>query len=259
MYLNTRMTSLNQFLSSVYGVPITLSLLLTELGFTEQQLDQLHRDHWEEIVASSIALLKDRLVPWSDNHRSYDVVCRRFGLDGRPTETLQAIGERLGLTRERVRQLEQRAILWCRSNASRTGWEAGLHDVATRLAGVGQSHEAVIPLPLFVKQDLKKSVKPKTRGVLSTTATNIDLRPEYVQLVTQILRRVSGGIRPSMVGHILYGSNGSVVDPLVSAYEFPEYGIFHSHGYRNVMLMVLDICDTESDFMDLEGWVGTIS
>ena len=81
MYLNTRVIGLNRLLSTVYGVPITLSILLTELGFTEQQLDQLHRDHWEEIVASSIALLKDRLVPWSDNHRSYDVVCRRFGVE----------------------------------------------------------------------------------------------------------------------------------------------------------------------------------
>jgi RNA polymerase primary sigma factor len=34
------------------------------------------------------------------------VLRRRFGLDGEPPETLEAIGRRLGLTRERIRQIE---------------------------------------------------------------------------------------------------------------------------------------------------------
>ena len=34
------------------------------------------------------------------------VLRRRFGLEGDPAETLEAIGQRLGLSRERVRQLE---------------------------------------------------------------------------------------------------------------------------------------------------------
>jgi DNA-directed RNA polymerase sigma subunit (sigma70/sigma32) len=34
------------------------------------------------------------------------VLRRRFGLEGDPPETLEAIGQRLGLSRERVRQLE---------------------------------------------------------------------------------------------------------------------------------------------------------
>ena len=34
------------------------------------------------------------------------VLRRRFGLEGDPPETLEAVGRRLGLTRERVRQIE---------------------------------------------------------------------------------------------------------------------------------------------------------
>jgi RNA polymerase primary sigma factor len=34
------------------------------------------------------------------------VLRRRFGLEGDPPETLEAIGRRLGLTRERIRQIE---------------------------------------------------------------------------------------------------------------------------------------------------------
>jgi RNA polymerase primary sigma factor len=42
--------------------------------------------------------------------RLREVIDRRFGLDGAPPETLEEIGQHLGVTRERVRQLEGRAL-----------------------------------------------------------------------------------------------------------------------------------------------------
>ncbi len=47
----------------------------------------------------------DRLAP-----RMRFVVLRRFGLDGEPPQTLEEVGVELGITRERVRQLETRAL-----------------------------------------------------------------------------------------------------------------------------------------------------
>jgi RNA polymerase sigma factor (sigma-70 family) len=45
------------------------------------------------------------------------VIVGRYGLAGQPPRTLQAIGQELGLTRERVRQLQQEALAWLRHPA----------------------------------------------------------------------------------------------------------------------------------------------
>jgi RNA polymerase primary sigma factor len=44
------------------------------------------------------------------NPRMQHVLARRFGLDGQKPQTLEEVGEGLGITRERVRQLESRAL-----------------------------------------------------------------------------------------------------------------------------------------------------
>jgi RNA polymerase primary sigma factor len=66
----------------------------------------------EQARSAELARALDRLNP-----RMRHVVLRRFGLDGQPPQTLEEVGADLGITRERVRQLETRALRELRTAA----------------------------------------------------------------------------------------------------------------------------------------------
>ena len=55
------------------------------------------------------------------NQREREVVSGRYGLGDREPETLETLAERLGLTRERIRQIQQEALLKLRRRMARDG------------------------------------------------------------------------------------------------------------------------------------------
>ncbi|MDP1693853.1 MAG: RNA polymerase sigma factor RpoS [Burkholderiaceae bacterium] len=55
------------------------------------------------------------------NHREREVLTGRFGLHDHPAETLEALAERMGLTRERIRQIQQEALLKLKRHMARHG------------------------------------------------------------------------------------------------------------------------------------------
>lgn len=59
----------------------------------------------QEDLMKSLTLCLDEL-----DERQRQVVCRRFGLEGFEHQTLEEVGEAVGLTRERVRQIQLIAL-----------------------------------------------------------------------------------------------------------------------------------------------------
>ena len=51
--------------------------------------------------------------------READIIRLRFGLEGRDPKTLEEVGEQIGITRERVRQLQEQAIRQIRKNMNK--------------------------------------------------------------------------------------------------------------------------------------------
>ncbi|CAN7372762.1 RNA polymerase sigma factor RpoS [Rhizobacter sp. LjRoot28] len=55
------------------------------------------------------------------NEREREVLCGRYGLHDREPETLEVLAARLGLTRERIRQIQQEALMKLRRRMARSG------------------------------------------------------------------------------------------------------------------------------------------
>jgi DNA-directed RNA polymerase delta subunit len=82
---------------------------------------------------SAIRSATEELLKTLDE-RSRRVITRRFGLDGKAPKTLHSIGQDEGVTRERIRQIEQVVLKNFRSEKSKTVEFSGTKRVQTALS-----------------------------------------------------------------------------------------------------------------------------
>jgi RNA polymerase nonessential primary-like sigma factor len=82
-------------------------------------------NHWEPANLVLTSDLEDKLEEWLDHldDRQREVIVRRYGLCGEKQGTLEQVGLAVGLTRERVRQLQQGALLKLRKLLQSQGVE----------------------------------------------------------------------------------------------------------------------------------------
>jgi RNA polymerase nonessential primary-like sigma factor len=78
-------------------------------------------DPWRFVQSDQ---LKENISSWLDQlpEKSLEVVCRRFGLRGYDIKTLEEVGREIGLTRERVRQIQVDALKTLREMMSEEGF-----------------------------------------------------------------------------------------------------------------------------------------
>jgi RNA polymerase primary sigma factor len=90
----------------------SVSLYMDSLAAPESESEQYEQDEVQDQRGATIERFLRRL-----NGREWSIIVKRTGIGGGPEQTLKQIGRGLGISKERVRQLEQRAYAKLRSFA----------------------------------------------------------------------------------------------------------------------------------------------
>jgi RNA polymerase nonessential primary-like sigma factor len=91
---------------------------------SESMLDSVADDGASDPMSLTLSNEVDRLLEHGLdelNEREREVLAGRYGLRDREPETLEVLAERLGLTRERIRQIQQEALLKLKRRMIRAG------------------------------------------------------------------------------------------------------------------------------------------
>jgi RNA polymerase primary sigma factor len=111
-------------LEEIRQQPVSLETPIGEGG----RVSDLIADPSADPLDALVALFRERadLVSVLDDLAANErtVLRRRFGLEGEPPEKLEAIGQRLGLTRERIRQIEAAGLRKLRALLGARGIDA---------------------------------------------------------------------------------------------------------------------------------------
>lgn len=110
MDFKTQLTGLNELLSIIYGDETKISSLLRELGFEEAQIEALRDKHLENIVAHFLEVIHKRLTNDAGKDTYYQILARRYGLDGEASEQLSSIASKYNYTPEYLRQTFEEII-----------------------------------------------------------------------------------------------------------------------------------------------------
>ena len=110
--LNERISSLDMTLG-----PLSDKTLLDSIA------DERSNDPSEELQANDI---RENLSRWIEElpEKQREVLSRRFGIRGYETSTLEDVGQEIGLTRERVRQIQVEALMRLREIMEKQGLTA---------------------------------------------------------------------------------------------------------------------------------------
>ena len=114
MALKEKVIGLNKLLSKMYKQDTRLSRLLSKLEYSTKQIESLKSNFMAEVANGYIDNLKQLVTSKTDGERLFYTIEKRFGLDGNKPTTLQHIGDIYSISRERVRQLEKKALRICR-------------------------------------------------------------------------------------------------------------------------------------------------
>jgi len=139
MDFKTQLTGLNELLSIIYGNEMQLNALLQELGFEQSQIEQLRDQHLESVIHQFLEVIHKRLTNDAGKDTYYQILSRRYGLDGEPREQLSAIAPKHNFSVEYLRQLFEEIVQRCQSRTWQTELRKSLKYIV--VAQLGKMNE----------------------------------------------------------------------------------------------------------------------
>jgi DNA-directed RNA polymerase sigma subunit (sigma70/sigma32) len=173
-----QLTGLNEFLAIVYGNEMQLTALLRDLGFEKSQIEQMRDQHLEPVVHQFLEVIHKRLTNDAGKDTYYQILSRRYGLDGEPREQLSAIAPKYNFSAEHLRQLFEEIVQRCQSKTWQTELRKSLKHIV--VAQLGKLNER--PAPEHVTEKLERLTN--LRGAAEVARLNYEAKR------TEILKQV---------------------------------------------------------------------
>ncbi len=178
MDVQLQLSGLNELLAVIYGNDTHMSTLLSELGFGRSQVEQLQDGYLEASVAQFLEVIHKRLTSDSGKDTYYQILSRRYGLDGEPHQQLSAIAEKHGFSHEYLRQLFEEIIHRCQSKTWQIELKKSLkYIIVTQL---GKMHER--PTHEYVIEKLERLSNLRNAAEF----TRLDYETKRTEILKQI-------------------------------------------------------------------------
>ena len=139
MDTKTQLAGLNEFLSAAYGRDTDLHSLMAGLGFEPAQVELLRASQLEAVAAGFLEVVHKRLTGHAGQDTYYQVISRRYGLDGEAPESLDAIATRMQVSPGYLRPLFEEVIGRCKTKSAQADFSKGLkHVMVAQLTGLAE-------------------------------------------------------------------------------------------------------------------------
>lgn len=219
MDVNTRLSGLEELLAIIYGSDTPLDTLLRELGFAQPQIEQLQDGHLESVVNQFLEVIRKRLTSDSGKDTYYQILCRRYGLDGEPHQQLSAIAEKYGYSPEYLRQIFEEILQRCRSKTWQTDLRKSLKHIAVDQLGKmnGRPTREYVAEKLERFSNLRNALEftrldfeTKRTAILKQIQSELDaLEAEYGPVMERVEENIAALENEIKTDVLLYGKSVS--------------------------------------------------
>lgn len=115
---HNRLNALNAWLADVFGEGTRLSTLLQQAGVSDDDISAIKAQHLDQFLAAVVDFIAG-MSEGLDGARRTEIMLRRYGLVSGQPKTLQNVGESFGVTRERIRQIVKKRLVYMRNKRRR--------------------------------------------------------------------------------------------------------------------------------------------